>query len=209
MRTRFLALAAVALPLTGVWAAPSDVDFSATALQTMPQKGTVTGKLYVSKNKMRQEAAQGGQTRITITDWEKNTVWILNPNRKEYVEMKGPGGGTAAGGRPPMPDEAGHPCQQPNSGLKCTKLGSESVNNRTTDKWEVIAIQGKDSFRSVMWVDQRLRTPIRAEFQGGAQSELRDVMEGPQPADLFVVPTDYKKVELPQGQPGAPAAPAR
>ena len=213
MRTRFLALAALALPLTGVWAAPADVDFSATAVQTMPQRGTMTGKLYVSKSKMRQEAVQEGQTRITITDGEKNTSWILNPDRKEYVELKGPGAGPAAAGRPPMPDEAAHPCQQKDSGLKCSKLGSETVNGRATDKWEVIAVQGKDSFRSVMWVDQRLRTPIRAEFQGGAQSELRDVTEGPQPADLFVVPADYKKVELPQrppqGQAGAPAAPPR
>ena len=78
--------------------APADVDFSATAVQTMPQRGTMTGKLYVSKSKMRQEAVQEGQTRITITDGEKNTSWILNPDRKEYVELKGPGAGPAAAG---------------------------------------------------------------------------------------------------------------
>ena len=51
------------------------------------------------------------------------------------------------------------------------------------------------------------------DADAGAQSELRDVTEGPQPADLFVVPADYKKVELPQrppqGQAVAPAAPPR
>ncbi len=220
MRKLSLALAALALPLSAAWAAPSDVEFSATAVQTLPQKGAVTGKLYVSKSKMRQEAVQDGQTRITISDPEQGVAWILNPERKEYVEMKGPtptGGAAAGGGRPPMPDEAGHPCQQQSSGLKCTKLGSETVNGRTADKWEVVATQGQETFRSTMWVDPRLRLPVKAEFPGGVQSELRDVKEGPQPAELFTVPADYKKVELPQrpaqgqgqGQGGAPAAPPR
>ena len=217
MRKLALALAALALPLSAVWAAPSDVDFSATAVQTLPQKGAVSGKLYVSKSKMRQELVQDGQTRITISDADQGVAWILNPERKEYVEMKGPaptGGPTAgAAGRPPMPDEAGHPCQQQGSGLKCTKLGSESVNGRTADKWEVVATQGQETFRSIMWVDLRLRLPVKAEFPGGVLSELHDVKEGPQPPELFAVPADYKKVELPQrpaqGQGAAPAVPPR
>jgi hypothetical protein len=218
MRNSLLALAALLLPLGAASAAPSDIDFSATAVQTLPQKGAVTGKLYVSKGRMRQEVVQDGNTRVTISDTDQGTAWILNPERKEYVEMKGPtptGGAGAGGGRPPMPDEAGHPCQQQGSGLKCTKVATEAVNGRTADKWEVVATQGQETFRSVMWVDHRLRLPVKAEFPGGVQSELRDVKEGPQPADLFTVPADYKKVELPQrppqgqGQGGAPAAPPR
>jgi outer membrane lipoprotein-sorting protein len=218
MRKSLLALAAVLLPLGAASAAPSDLDFSATAVQTLPQKGAVTGKLYVTKGRMRQEVVQDGNTRITISDADQGVAWILNPERKEYVEMKGPapgGSATAGGGRPPMPDETGHPCQQQASGLKCTKVATETVNGRAADKWEVVATQGQETFRSVMWVDQRLRLPVKAEFPGGIQSELRDVKEGPQPADLFTVPADYKKVELPQrppqgqGQGSAPAAPPR
>lgn len=219
MRKLVLALAALALPLGAVWAAPSDVDFSATAVQTLPQKGAVTGKLYVSKGKMRQEVVQDGQTRITISDADRGVAWILNPERKEYVEMKGPtptaGPAAGAAARPPLPDEAGHPCQQQGAGLKCTKLGSESVNGRTADKWEMVGTEGQETFRMVTWIDSRLRLPVKAEFPGGGQSELRDVKEGPQPPELFAVPADYKKVELPQrpaqgqGQGGAPAAPPR
>jgi hypothetical protein len=40
-------------------------------------------------------------------------------------------------------------------------------------------------------------------------SEMHDVKEGPQPPELFKVPADYKKIEMPQrpaqGQGGAPA----
>jgi len=215
MRKLFLVLAAVTWPLQAATAAATDMEFSAVAVQSLPQNKTMTGKLNVAKGKMRQEVVQDGQTRITITDSEQNLAWILNPDRKEFVELKGPApaaGAAAPGaqaGRPPLPDEPGHPCQQKGAGLKCTKVGVESVGGRPTDKWEVVATQGEETFNTVMWVDQRLRLPIRAEFPGGVSSELRDVKEGPQPADLFTVPADYKKVEMPQrptqGQGGAPA----
>jgi hypothetical protein len=210
MRKLFIALAALALPLQAAAQGAPDVEFSATAVQSMPENRTMTGKLYNGKGKVRQEMSQEGQTRVTISDMTQGVTWILNPDRKEYVEIKTQGGGPQAGpaGRVPLPDDPSHPCQQAKAGLKCTKLGSEVLGGRQTDKWEVIATQGEETLQSQVWIDQRLRMPIRMEMPGGMASELRDIKEGPQAPELFSVPADYKRVELPQrgpqgaGQPG-------
>jgi outer membrane lipoprotein-sorting protein len=206
MRKVLLAMAAMALPLHVSAQPASGVELSATAVQSLPQGKTMTGRLFLSKGKMRQEMTQEGQTRITITDPQQNIAWMLNPERQEYVEMKGPPQGaegtSAKAERAPLPDEPGHPCQQKDSGLTCTKLGTEAVNGRPADKWEFVASQGQETYKTVMWIDQRMRMPLRAEFPGGMVSELKDVKEGPQPADLFQVPADYKKIELPRSQPG-------
>lgn len=213
MRKILVAMAVMVLPLHATAQPASGLELSATAIQTLPQGKTMTGRLFLSNGKMRQEMTQDGQTRITITDPQQNIAWMLNPERKEYVEMKGPprgaGGMPGSVGHAPLPDEPGHPCQQKESGLTCTKLGTEAVNGRQADKWEFVAAQGQESYRTVMWIDQRMRMPLRAEFPGGMVSELKDVKEGPQPPDLFQVPADYKKVEMPRSQPGATGAGTR
>jgi hypothetical protein len=206
MRKVLFALAAVSLslPLQAVAQTAPDLEFSATAVQSLPQNRTMTGRLYVSKAKTRQETSQDGQTRVTISDAQQGAAWMLNPDRKEYVEVKSPSRGEGGGesSRMPLPNEPGHPCTQQGSPLTCTRLGTELVSGRQTDKWEFVATQGQETYRTVMWVDQRLRLPVKAEFPGGMASELRDIKEGPQPADLFQVPADYKKIELPKTPPG-------
>jgi hypothetical protein len=220
MRKFVVALAAALVPLQLPAQGMSEVEFSATAVQTMPENRTMTGKLFNSKGRVRQEMSQDGQNRITINDLQENIAWVLNPDRKEFVEVKGPpagsGGDRPQPGRMPMPDDPSHPCQAHDAALKCNKLGTELVGGRQADKWEFVATQGQETHRTVMWIDQRLRMPIRMDLPGGMTSELRDIKEGPQPAELFKVPADYKQVELPQrpaqgaGQPGAaPAQPNR
>jgi hypothetical protein len=202
MRRVVLTLAALVLPMQLAAQGMSDIEFSATAVQSLPENRTMTGKLYNSKGRVRQEMTQGGQTRVTINDLQQNVGWVLNPDRKEYVEVKGPPpGGT--GERPPpsrmpLPDDPAHPCQQQSANLRCTRLGTEPVAGRPADKWEFVATQNGETYKTVVWVDQRLRMPIRMEMPGGMSSELRDIKEGPQPPELFTVPSDYKRVEMPQ-----------
>lgn len=188
----------------------SDIQFYATTVQTNPEGKTTTGKLYVGDGVMRTETTQDGQTRITIVDRNRRVAWILNPAKKEYVEMKGPERRpqAEAPSRPPLPDEPGSACQEGRQGLTCDKLGTEPMNGRTTDKWAFTrTVQGQTS-RSVVWIDPELRTSIREEFQGGYVRELRDVRVGPPPASLFAVPGDYAKIDMPTqsrgGQDGPP-----
>ena len=189
-------------------AAAESVQFSATAVHTDPEGKATTSKLYVGDGVVRTDSSHDGQTRISIMDKNRRIAWMLNPQKQEYVEMRGPApSGPAESSQPSMPDDPGSPCQTAREGFTCNKLGVETVNGRETDKWEFIRTQRGQRMRAVFWFDRKLRTPIRKEFPGDYVSELRDIQEGVQPAQLFTVPREYKKIELPTQQPGQGAGP--
>lgn len=189
-------------------AAAESVQFSATAVQTAPEGKTMTSRLYVGDEVVRTESSHYGQTRISIMDNKRRIAWMLNPEKQEYVEMRGPDPGTRDEPRRSLlPEEPGSPCQEGREGFTCNKLGMENVNGRQTDKWEFITTRQGQTVRAVFWVDRRLRTPIRKEFPGGHLSELRDIKEGVQPAHMFTVPQGYKKIDLPTQQQGSGASP--
>ncbi len=184
------------------------VQFSATAVQTATEGKTMTSKLYVGDGVVRTETSHEGQTRISIMDKKRRIAWMLNPEKQEYVEMRGPA--PSAQDRPsrsPLPDEPGSPCQEGREGFTCNKLGIENINGRQTEKWEFITTQQGQTMRAVFWFDRKLRTPIRKEFPGSHVSELRDIREGTQPAHLFAVPQGYKEIELPSQEQGSEANP--
>jgi hypothetical protein len=77
--------------------------------------------------------------------------------------------------------------------------GSETLNDRTVEKWEVKATRpGGQSSVAYQWFDPELNMNIREEQPGGFVSELRNIRIGKQPADLFTVPPGYKMVSIPQ-----------
>ena len=175
--------------------------FSALAVQIMPDKKETVAKLYVGDGQIRTEMGEGEQQRITIVNAARNTAWMLNPDRQEYVELTGPAQGSVPS-RPPLPGEAGSACGK-EKGLTCTKVGAEKVNGRNTEKWEIAMSQGKGDreLRSLVWVDRGLGMPVREELPGGYVRELRDIQEAPQDPTLFQVPAGYKRIELPKQPP--------
>lgn len=168
-------------------------EFSALAVQIMPDKEESVAKLYVGDGQMRREMGQGEQHRITIVNTESNTAWMLNPNRQEYVEFKVPG-------RPPLPGEGESLCAK-EQGLTCTKVSAEKMNGRNTEKWEIVMSQGDRKLRSMVWVDRSLGVPVREELPGGYVRELRDIQEASQDPSLFQVPAGYERIELPEQPP--------
>jgi hypothetical protein len=78
-------------------------------------------------------------------------------------------------------------------------LGSETLNGRTVEKWEMKATRpGGQSSVAYQWFDPELNMNIREEQPGGFVSELRNIRIGKQPADLFTVPPGYKMMSMPQ-----------
>lgn len=82
--------------------------------------------------------------------------------------------------------------------LEMNLLGKEKINDRMTEKWEVVNIQptGQRS-RSLQWHDMKLEIAIREELPGGYVRELKNIKIGNQPDTLFNVPADYKQIEMP------------
>lgn len=178
----------------------AELQFSARTVQTTPKNERMTGRVFFGDERMRTEMTREGETRINIVDNRRRVAWILNPGRKEYVEFKGEADRSSAQapvpGRPALPDEPGSPCQE-GRGLVCNKLGAEVIGGRPTDKWEFVMTRGEQTQRSLVWIDTRLKIPVREELPGGYVRELLDIKEGPQPDSLFQIPADFKRIEMP------------
>jgi hypothetical protein len=91
------------------------------------------------------------------------------------------------------------------STMEMRLVGSEALNGRTVEKWEIKATRpGGQSSVAYQWFDPELNMNIREEQPGGFVSELRNIRIGKQSADLFTVPTGYKMMSMPlngvQGQ---------
>jgi hypothetical protein len=185
--------------------AAGDAEFSALAVQIMPDKKETVAKLYVGDGLLRTEMGQGERQRITIVNTQRNTAWMVNPSRQEYVELKRSARANVPS-RPPLPGEAESACGK-ERGLTCTKVGAEKINGRNTEKWEIVMSQGDRKLRSVVWVDRSLGMPVREKLPGGYVRELRDIQEARQDPSLFQIPAGYKRIELPK-QPPQGARPA-
>jgi hypothetical protein len=66
-----------------------------------------------------------------------------------------------------------------------------SLQGRNTIKFAVLSPRG----HSTRWVDPQLRFALRIETDDGSVFKLRNVRQGPQPADKFEIPTGYKKFD--------------
>jgi hypothetical protein len=74
----------------------------------------------------------------------------------------------------------------------CTKLGSDSLNGRSTVKYEGVSNKGE---KSHIWVDTKLRCVVKTDEAAGG-FELRNIQEASQPASLFEVPAGYTKFDM-------------
>jgi len=81
----------------------------------------------------------------------------------------------------------------------CHKIGDETVNGRTTVKYEGTSDDGN---AGSVWIDTKLHFPVKWQGKNGA-GELRNIEEGAQPSSLFVVPAGYQKMDL--GKMGMPS----
>jgi hypothetical protein len=74
----------------------------------------------------------------------------------------------------------------------CTKMGSDSLNGRSTVKYEGVSNKGE---KSHIWVDTKLRCVVKTDEAAGG-FELRNIHEASQPASLFEVPAGYTKFDM-------------
>lgn len=73
----------------------------------------------------------------------------------------------------------------------CTKVGSDTLNGRSTVKYEGVSNKGQKSY---IWVDTKLHCVVKTDESGGI--ELRNIQEGSQPSSLFEIPPGYTKFDM-------------
>jgi hypothetical protein len=178
-------------------------NFSATAAITHGKELTKQAKIYVTKDKMRIESTEANARGATmIVNFATQTSTVLMPDRKMYMEFPqgtGPGASSTKGlfhiGN--ADDACGdwRKITTAKANSTCRKIGSDTVNGRSTVKYEATSDKGESGN---FWIDPKLHFPIKWQepTQGG---ELQDIKEGSQPASLFEIPSDYQKFQMPAG----------
>jgi hypothetical protein len=90
-----------------------------------------------------------------------------------------------------------------NKGGSCHKAGTETVNGRSCVKYEGTNANGETG---TVWLDPKLRFPVKWQGKNSETWELRNIEEGSQPASLFEIPAGYTKFDM-GGMGGMPQRP--
>ncbi len=171
----------------------ADMSYSGTAHGPHGAQD-MDGKMYFGSGHMRMEfQAQRGES-IILTDFKTQVTDIVMPAQRMYMEHKA---GDTPGRRPgmmpsikPLADPS-NPCAS-KDGWTCKNLGTEEVNGRTCDHWQ---ITDKDGKVTNTWVDQKLHFPIKSVTEDGTW-ELSNIKEGEPDASLFQIPAGYTKMDM-------------
>jgi hypothetical protein len=173
---------------------PGATPFSGDLTIKTKASKNMTGKVYVGGTKMRMDINGMGRGMIMINDLANKISYMLMPTQRMYMEMRV--GEMAAQRGPKMPDlnsyDPNNPCAQ-TPDMTCEKVGSETVNGRSTDKW--IFKTKKDGKTMTAWLDRKVAYPIRT-ISDGNEMDLTNIQEGMPAASLFEIPSGYKKFDM-------------
>lgn len=173
---------------------PFSADQTLTSIGRSGAPVTITGKVYIGKARMRTDmnSTQAGNVAIIMNLETKETIMLMI-DRKMAMKMSNNGmmGGRGMQMKPPVdtskPFDPAHPCAD-SSDMTCKIEGNETINGRECQKW--VMTKKSDGKVSTAWIDMKLHYPIKAVSDSGTL-ELRNVVEGAQPDDLFEVPPGF------------------
>jgi hypothetical protein len=159
------------------------LEFSADQI-TKSDGDTITSKIYMKDKKFRVETSS--QPGYSITRQDKNTMWIVMPEQRSYMEM------------------TFNPTLKPKVDEKFTDeisrklIGSENVNGHLSDKYEITYKEKNEVQRVYQWIAKDINFPIKtAAVDGSWSSEFKNIKIEKQPDNLFEVPSGYQKMSMP------------
>jgi hypothetical protein len=185
--------------------ASAQAEFSAEIVDTQKPGNPSQAKIYIAKDKIRVEPVAGATKGkgpgggAVIMNLATQTTTVLMDQQHMYMEMPAQtqsqrmGYASAFFHTGDVESACSDWAQQANNkGGTCHKVGSETVNGRSTIKYESTSANGDTGN---FWIDPKLRFPVK--WQGkNSGGELRDIQEGPQQASLFEVPAGYAKFDM-------------
>ncbi|MGO8793641.1 MAG: hypothetical protein ACLQLC_02365 [Candidatus Sulfotelmatobacter sp.] len=179
--------------------AASQAEFSAEMVNL--QKPDHTVKVYFTKDKMRAEMQDSGPRGggVAIVNFATQNTLVLMPQQHMYMEMPM----QAQKQRMSYANDFFHTGDVENAcsdwqklaynkSVSCHRVGDETVNGRSTVKYESTNTNGDVG---QFWLDTKLRFPVKWQYKDD-KWELRNIQEGAQPASLFEVPAGYNKMDL-------------
>jgi len=178
----------------------AQAEFSANIVNTSKDGNPVQAKIYFAKDKIRFEPAeksQRGMGGAFIVNLATQTSTVLMDQQHMYMEMPAQMANQRNAYNFFRTGDVDNACsdwlQLPaNKGGTCHKIGSETVNGRSTVKYEGTNAKGETG---TVWLDPKLRFPVKWQNKNGS-GELHDIQEGTQPASLFEIPAGYTKFDM-------------
>jgi hypothetical protein len=190
VRIAFLLVASFAL---------AQSEFSAEMVDTQKSGNPTQAKIYMAKDKIRIESGVGDAkgSGAVIMNLATQTYAILMDKQHMYMEMPTPTTGPRTMYNFFRTGDVESACvdwlqQAKNKGGSCHKVGSDTVNGRSTVKYEGTSVKGDTV---TFWIDPKVRFPVKWEGKNGG-GELRNIQEGTQPASLFEIPAGYTKMDM-------------
>jgi hypothetical protein len=178
---------------------PFSADFSTTSAN-----GTLnmTGKMYFSMPRMRMDmdnpgggkaAGPFGGKMSMVVDGNAKTAYMLMTEQHMYMEFPLDQNSPMTQRMPKFEDmfKGNDPCAG-REGTTCKKLGTETVNGRSCDKWLITEKSGKTE---TFWIDQKIHFVIKA-IVGDMTTQYTNIKEGSQDASLFKIPDGYQKMDM-------------
>ena len=163
------------------------------------------GKLYRGKDAVRLEPPEEGKGTvkggIVIYDLARQATYFLNQQMKAYTERPGSATGGPVSLFVPQKD---NPCAllpRVSKDAACQKMGAESVNGRRAEKWQATQTRGARTITEYAWVDSEWHIAIKWTTSDQSTGQLENIHLGSQPASLFALPSDYRKMGVPTRAP--------
>lgn len=157
-------------------------EFSAD-ITMVSEVGTMKGKIFVSKEKSRVEFAEA----VTVNRPDKGIVWMILPATRSYIEQ------------PIDMEQAAIFSDKAKAGVTKTLVGEEEVSGRKTQKYRVTINGNGENFSMLQWIDKDTSFPVKSASEDGKWSyEYMNLKMGPQPPELFELPTGFNKMAMPQ-----------
>jgi len=166
-------------------------EFSADLKIKQPDKD-YEFKYYAKSSLYRLEKLTGEDRILVIADRTQDITWMLNPEDKIYIELKGT---DAAFFNPIRGWEATM------EGTEKEKVGTETVRGYSCEKYTYTPPGGTEPGTEAWYLpelDHFIR--IIAHYGGGYEDgifEIINIREAPQDDSLFKVPEDYQKEKSP------------
>lgn len=179
-------------------------DFSADIISRAADGKVSKSKLYWTENRQRFDSTvelAGGKTMEThmIIDLREKLIYLVEPQQKRILvnhALQMISSTSASGSAVSNPCEGLMRAINPmvvKQQFKCTRIGSESVNGRAADKWQMW-FGNKPAY---LWVDSQVKAASKWTMPDGSSGEVQNLKVGPQPASLFELPADYRRQDLP------------
>jgi hypothetical protein len=197
IRLNSKALCTIAFLLFAAFAV-AQTEFSGEIVNLQKQGAPLEAKIYFAKDKVRVEpvassgASRGGAVIMNLTT---QTSTVLMDQQHMYMEIPAQAQEQRMAYNFFRTGDAENACadwQTHHEGGHCHKVGSDTVNGRSTVKYEAMNASGESN---TFWLDSKLRFPVKWESKNHA-GELRNIQEGSQASSLFEVPAGYTKFDM-------------